>query len=335
MAKREGWGRSALEVAAVIAGIAAIAAASRLFVGAISTVIPGEVYRSRQLEPAKLEAEASRLSLRAILNLRGERPDEAWYREERALSKRLGIEHHDLRFSTERLPSRARFRELVEALARLPRPLLLHCSAGVDRSGFASGVAVLAAGGDLAAARNELGPISGLLSRSELPRVLDQYEGWLLARREATTPAALRRFAADGYIPAFYAAQLAVVGALPDFVAGEATPLRVRVANASPEAWRFSAAGDRGVHLAIRVRSLDPARPFAHESRGATPARVLAPHESIELDAALPPLPAPGAYEIWLDLVDESRAFFSDMGSSPLVFRVDAQPRGAPEVSSF
>jgi hypothetical protein len=327
--------RAAIEVAAVLAAVVAIAAASRLFVGAVSTVIPGQVYRSRQLDPEKLEAEAKRLALRSILNLRGERDGETWYRAELEVSKRLGIEHRDLRLSSERLPSRERFRALVEALAALPRPVLLHCSAGVDRSGFAAGVAVLAAGGDLSAARSELGPIAGLLSRSVLPRVLDRYEGWLLARREETSAGALRRFAADGYIPGFYAARIELLGDPPAVVAGEATSLRVRVANASPEVWQFSAGGDRGVHLAVRIRSLEGSRPFAQELRGVTPDQLLSPRESTWLAAKIPPLPAPGAYEIWLDLVDESEAFFSDMGSPPLVFRVDALPRGAPEVSSF
>lgn len=326
--------RTAAEIAGVTLALVGIVLGARLFVGNVSTVIPGQVYRSRQLEASDLEAEAKRLSLRSVLNLRGERESESWYLDEQEVARRLGLAHHSVRLSSLHLPSRQRLRELVAALDQAPRPLLLHCSAGVDRSGLVAGLAVLAAGGDLAAARHELGPIEGLLSRSVLPRVLDQYEGWLLARRELTSPPALRRFAAEGYTPAFYDARITLLGAAPAIAVGEATPLRVRVANLSPEAWRFTSGGDSGVHLALRIRALGPGREFQHELRGQTPDRRLASHESIELEALLPPLPEPGAYEVWLDLVDEAQAFFSDMGSLPLVIHVDAQTRGAPEASS-
>ena len=322
--------RSAVEIGALLLALVGLAAGSRLFVGSISTVIPGEVYRSRQLAPEDLAAEARRLSLRSLLNLRGEREEERWYRDELALARRFGIAHYDLRLSAARLPSRQRFRELVEVLSSAPRPLLLHCSAGVDRSGLASGIAVLAAGGDLAAARHQLGPVEGLLSRSVLPRVLDQYEGWLLARRAQATPEALRHFAAEGYVPAFYAASIALIGEPSTTLAGGPGELRVRVTNRSPETWRFTARGDSGVHLALRIRALDPGNAFQQELRGRTPDLEFPPQASIDLDAALPPLPAAGAYEIWVDLVDEAEAFFSDMGSEALVIRVEAGPRAAP-----
>ncbi len=321
--------RKAAEIAALLLLLIGAAAASRLFTGSVSTVIPGEVYRSRQLSAEVLEAEAQRLSLRALLNLRGEREGDAWYEQERELLRRLGIAHFDLRLSSTRLPSRQRLRELVALLESAPRPFLLHCSAGVDRSGLVSGLAVLAAGGDLAAARRELGPVQGLLSRSVLPRVLDQYEGWLLSLRERPTPETLRRFAAEGYTPAFYDAQLELVDPPQRVAVGAPTPLRVRALNRSPEAWRFTSGGDTGVHLALRVRSLAPGRDWQTELRGSTPDARLAPRESAELEALLPPLPAAGRYELWLDLVDESQAFFSDMGSEALVLELEAQPREA------
>ena len=309
--------RRSVEVLGAALALVGIALGARFFVGNVSTVIPGQVYRSRQLEAADLEAEARRLSLRAIVNLRGGREGERWYREEQEVARRLGP-----LTSTCASPRRACPRaSACASWSRRSSRRRARCCSTARRSrpqrARRPGLAVLVAGGDLAAARHELGPIEGLLSRSVLPRVLDQYEGWLLAQRERPSPAALRRFAADGYTPAFYDARIALQGAPPAIAVGESARLRVRVSNQSPEPWQLTSGGDAGVHLALRIRALDPGREFQRELRAPTPDRRLAPHEAVELEAVLPPLPEPGAYEVWLDLVDEAQAFFSDMGSEP------------------
>lgn len=319
---------------AALASLAAAGLALRpsLLGDKVAPVIEGQVYRSAQLSPERLAELAHELGLRGLLNLRGERPGEDWYEAEAALAGRLDLALTGVRLSSSRLPSRQRLRELVAALDAAPRPLLIHCAAGADRSGFASALAVLLAGGDVAAARREAARLPGglgLLSRSELPQVLELYETWLAGQEQQSSADALRRFAASGYVPGFYDADLSLAAPAPELEAGQPAQLRVRVANRSPAPWRMSSGGDSGIHLALRVRALPPGGVFQQELRGATPDRLVAPGESLDLLAPLPALPAAGRYEIWLDLVDEAVAFFSDMGSEPLVLAVAVrEPQG-------
>src|SRR5690606_6151821 len=153
----------------------------------LMAVVPGGVYRSAQPSGSELDAFIDRLGLRSVLNLRGERGGSEWLAEERAVSRARGVEHYTVRLSAKDLPPAQRLREIVAILDGAPRPLLLHCQGGVERSGLVGAVAVLLEGGDLAAARAQFAPSKGFISwisRSELPRLLDRYEAWLAERGE-------------------------------------------------------------------------------------------------------------------------------------------------------
>ena len=106
--------------------------------GNFQTVIDGELYRSGQLNAAQVTEYASRHGIRTIINLRGENAGKPWYDAEVAAADRLKINHVNYGISARRELSLSQARELVELMRDAPKPLLIHCEGGADRSGLAS-----------------------------------------------------------------------------------------------------------------------------------------------------------------------------------------------------
>src|SRR6185295_18103659 len=65
--------------------------------GNIHAVEPGVVYRSGQLGAAQLAKEIRSNGIKSIINLRGTSPEQAWYKDELAVSSALDVRHYDLR----------------------------------------------------------------------------------------------------------------------------------------------------------------------------------------------------------------------------------------------
>ncbi len=284
-------------------------------------VVPGEIWRSAQPSGPEMDAFVSRLDLRSVLNLRGERGGSAWLAEERAVTEARGVELHTVRLSAKDMPPAQRLRQIVQVLDTAPRPLLFHCKGGVERSGLVGAVAVLLRDdGTLAQARAQFAPSKGfiqLLSGSELPLVLDDYERWLAALGEPHAPDRFRAWVAADYHPYFYRASIAPTGVLARLVPARENTLRFRVTNRSLRAIPFRATRDHGVHLGALLRSAngDDAEPL--ELRDGYLDLDLAPGASHEFELALPPL-EPGSFALEVDLVDEGVKWFRAMGSTPL-----------------
>ncbi|HSJ97453.1 MAG TPA: tyrosine-protein phosphatase [Myxococcota bacterium] len=289
-------------------------------------VVPQAVYRSAQPSGPEMDEFITRLGLRSVLNLRGERGGSEWLAEERAVAAARGVEHHTVRLSAKRMPPGQRLREIVRVLDTAPRPLLFHCEGGVERSGLIGAVAVLLDGGDLAAARAQFAPSKGFISwisGSEVPLVLDRYEAWLAARGRAHAPDVFRAWVGDEYHPYFYRAGIAPADAMPPLAAGVDQSLRVRVTNESREPIPFRATPSSGVHVGARLRPAPGAD--AIELRGEFVDLDLAPGASHEFELRLPPL-APGSWSLEVDLVDEGVKWFEDMGSRPLRIDLEVAP---------
>jgi hypothetical protein len=101
-------------------------------------VVAGEFFRSGQLDRDELTVAIHRYHLRAVLNLRGSNVGKTWYDEEVALCRDTGIQHFDLKLSARKELTAKQIRDLEDLLLRLPRPLLVHCNGGGDRTSFAS-----------------------------------------------------------------------------------------------------------------------------------------------------------------------------------------------------
>lgn len=110
--------------------------------GNFHTVAEGEVYRSAQPSPAALERYVREHGIRTVINLRGENPSDGWYQDEVATSRRLGLRHVDFRMSAKRGITRREAWRLIQIMQTAPKPILIHCESGADRTGLASALYV-------------------------------------------------------------------------------------------------------------------------------------------------------------------------------------------------
>ncbi|MFN8791904.1 MAG: fused DSP-PTPase phosphatase/NAD kinase-like protein [Bdellovibrionales bacterium] len=119
----------------------------------------GDYYRSSQLVKWQLETAIQKYGIRTLINLRGENPDKKWWQDESAVAQQNGVKHINISMSAKRIPSRENLLKLLEAFRTAPRPLLVHCQAGVDRTGEASALyAWLYLGRSRAQARDQIFP---------------------------------------------------------------------------------------------------------------------------------------------------------------------------------
>jgi len=111
------------------------------------TVVAGQVYRSAQPSHDDLVGWKREYGLKTVINLRGVQWEEdSSIRRGREAVKKAGLNLIDISLSSALRPSPDRLRELIDALETAPRPILIHCQSGVNRSGAASVLAAMAVG---------------------------------------------------------------------------------------------------------------------------------------------------------------------------------------------
>ena len=103
-------------------------------------VVPGQAFRSGQMTPEELASCIRAHGIRSILNLRGEHPEEQWFHDEIATANQLHVLHRSLRISSRKQVSDAKMAELVNILRHSPKPVLIHCDGGADRTAFAAAI---------------------------------------------------------------------------------------------------------------------------------------------------------------------------------------------------
>jgi protein tyrosine/serine phosphatase len=147
-------------------GLAAIATATLAITGGVYLAIqhddnlhavePGVVYRSAQMSGAHLRRTIEAEHIRAVLNLRGPNPGKDWYDAEVAAARSEGVAHIDIALSARQELTPAQLGEVRRALAEAPRPLLIHCNGGSDRTGLVSALYALSRGATPAKADEQL-----------------------------------------------------------------------------------------------------------------------------------------------------------------------------------
>ncbi len=106
--------------------------------GNFDEVIAGELYRSNQPTPEQITKYVKRYGIKTIINLRGADDGAAWYRDEVATATALGVKHVDFKMSSSQEMTFNQSQSLVSLLRDAPKPLLIHCRSGADRTGLAS-----------------------------------------------------------------------------------------------------------------------------------------------------------------------------------------------------
>ena len=124
--------------------------------GNFHEVEKGVVYRSAWLGAEKMEQAINRLGVKSVLNLCGEHPGVDWYEGEVEVSRRRGIKFVSMGLSANTALDAAQLAKLTDVLRDAPKPLLIHCRAGSDRTGLASAIYVATSGGSYHDAQNQL-----------------------------------------------------------------------------------------------------------------------------------------------------------------------------------
>ena len=106
-------------------------------------IVPGEAARGAQAWAGFWGPFLRNRQIRSIINLRGENADLGWWRNETQMARHNGIAHLDAMLDSRKLPTRALLVRLFEAFDEAPRPFMLKCSGGQDRTSLAAALYLL------------------------------------------------------------------------------------------------------------------------------------------------------------------------------------------------
>jgi protein tyrosine/serine phosphatase len=107
------------------------------FTGNFHTVEQGVIYRSGQLSGSQFQTRITENGIRTVINFRGNNTGQHWYDDEIKASGLAGAQHIDFPLSSGKELTDDQLIKLTALLRESPRPLLIHCEAGADRSGLA------------------------------------------------------------------------------------------------------------------------------------------------------------------------------------------------------
>jgi hypothetical protein len=181
-------------------------------------VVPGEAARAAQAWAGGLGGFLEARGIKALINLRGRNDDLSWWKKETGAAWARGIAHLDAMLDSRKLPTRAMLERLIATFDEAPRPFLLKCSGGQDRTSFAAALFLIHRGGweafDTAAAQYARFPYL------HFPK---KHQRWLRPfldfAREDSKGSALSAWIANHYAPEKLEAWLAAQG-LSDSHAG-------------------------------------------------------------------------------------------------------------------
>jgi protein tyrosine phosphatase (PTP) superfamily phosphohydrolase (DUF442 family) len=146
-------------------------------------VIPNQVYRSGQMSAWELTSRIHTYQIRSVLNLRGENHGVDWYEAESDVIERENLCQYDLALSRLQEPTPCDVQELIHIYSMAPRPILIHCQSGADRTSMAVVVWLLLEGESPDIARRQMGwyfhqsPYGSSSNRLDL--MLNTYEKWM------------------------------------------------------------------------------------------------------------------------------------------------------------
>lgn len=109
--------------------------------GNFHAITAGEAYRSGQLDSSRLAYYIKKHNIKSVLNLRGNVASDGhsvaqWYLDEKRVSAEHGAKHYDIYLSSTSEPEKEDVAKLMEFFRTAPRPVLIHCKSGADRTGL-------------------------------------------------------------------------------------------------------------------------------------------------------------------------------------------------------
>jgi len=161
--------------------------------GNFHEVLPQELYRSAQLSADQLEQRVEEQHLKSILNLRGVNPGEAWFDDEMRVSNAHHLNHFDVALSAGTVVTPEQIQNILQTIDQAPKPLLVHCTDGADRTGLVLSLYLEKRGFDAQNAHEQLSWHYGHFPhlRWSFTKAMDEsYEGYerFLQERSSSQP---------------------------------------------------------------------------------------------------------------------------------------------------
>lgn len=112
-----------------------------------AVLVPGKLYRSAAPTRIHLTKWKHRHGIRSTIDLRGSL-DDPRLADNRRMIRELGVTIHHIPLYARYYPTPGALRELVRTIETVPKPALIHCMGGADRTGLASVIGRMALAGD-------------------------------------------------------------------------------------------------------------------------------------------------------------------------------------------
>lgn len=130
---------SALAVFLFVSGVIAYTSIFRISKN-FYEIDPGKYYRSAQLTKFELEDAIKRYGIKTVISVRGYPQPILNDEPEAETLERLGVGFQKYDLTTDYFPSKADIVSIIKALKNAPRPILVHCRTGADRTGMISAI---------------------------------------------------------------------------------------------------------------------------------------------------------------------------------------------------
>jgi len=95
------------------------------------------VYRSAQLFSFNMPYYVKKYHIKSILDLRGA-TDSQTYRDEINISKEYNITHYSYSIGSSHIQTMKKMNKIIDLIKNAPKPILIHCKAGADRTSLAT-----------------------------------------------------------------------------------------------------------------------------------------------------------------------------------------------------
>ena len=101
-----------------------------------------DLYRSAQLFSFNMPYYIEKHDIKSILNLRSIRTakskKKSWYHDEVRISKEMGVVRYDYPIGDREETTMEDMSKIIQIIKDAPKPILVHCKAGADRTSLAS-----------------------------------------------------------------------------------------------------------------------------------------------------------------------------------------------------
>jgi protein tyrosine phosphatase (PTP) superfamily phosphohydrolase (DUF442 family) len=276
------------------------------------TVLPTQVYRCAQPSADDLRLYREKYGIKTVVNLRGPWKGKDWYDDEHRVCDQMGVDVVDINLVNHQIPPLAELKRLVQTLDDAPRPILLHCRQGADRTALASAIARLLAGDSVEQAKREYSIAyghTGLAHGSHLPNLFNLYADWLRKEGQPSGAESFRQWVDQLESLHYFAANIEPAHGMETLKEGSLWELTLRVTNTSQVAWP---ADTYDMHVNVWIRPKGEKESMKH--RVNLPKEKIVPGQTVTVSIAMPPITPAGDYDIEADVCDGKDIKFRVMG---------------------